>query len=223
MEALSLRCRWIGRRYHGVVFVNVFEVRLCIPPPVAIDRHQARSRPSSQVVSLVGPGARIRRRVCRHRCRGCLRKGWGHCTERCRWRTGRRDKSAAALLATARVLATCRTRTAPELAVGAVLPAASRLVTVVWVLALVADLLFLGKPLPAVLDLLRLFSPLLTDEFADLRVGEPRMLCCHLGLVVLAVEDECCPANKQVSAKGNQCFQGEAEVDQKRLFEKVGR
>jgi hypothetical protein len=64
------------------------------------------------------------------------------------------------------------------------------LVPVVGILALVVLLLLLGKLLPLVLALLGLVAPLLADNLGDLWVGEPWVCLHHLGLVVLAVEDE---------------------------------
>lgn len=83
------------------------------------------------------------------------------------------------------------------------------MITVVRVLLLMADFLFLyfisvvrvqvvcGRPylckdLPLVFDFCRLLSPLLTDYFGDLRVCESRMLGCDCRLIVLAVKDESC-------------------------------
>jgi hypothetical protein len=51
-------------------------------------------------------------------------------------------------------------------------------------------LLLLGEQLPLVLALLGLLAPLLADDLGDFWVGKPWVLLHHLGLVVLAVEDE---------------------------------
>jgi hypothetical protein len=55
-----------------------------------------------------------------------------------------------------------------------------------------ADLLFICQSFPAVLDFFWLVSPLLADDFGDLRVGKPGVVSDDLSLVVLSVEDERC-------------------------------
>jgi hypothetical protein len=71
-----------------------------------------------------------------------------------------------------------------------------RLVSIVWVLALVAYFFLLGESLPRVLDFLGLLSPLLTYELGNLGVGESRVLSGNLSLVVLSVKNEGC--NKEI-------------------------
>lgn len=73
-----------------------------------------------------------------------------------------------------------------------VLVASSRLILVLWVFALMMQLLFLGQLLPLFLVLVRFSPPLLADDLGDLRVGEAGVFGHDAGLVVLAVEDECC-------------------------------
>ena len=67
-----------------------------------------------------------------------------------------------------------------------------RLVSILGVLALVPLLLFLGQGLPLLLAFLGFFAPLLADDFRDFGVGQARVGLDYCGLMVLAVEDECC-------------------------------
>ena len=54
-----------------------------------------------------------------------------------------------------------------------------------------AKLLLFGKSFPLVLNFNGLIAPLLTDDLRDLWIRKPRMLSNDLGLVMLAVKDEC--------------------------------
>lgn len=128
----------------------------------------------------------------RHHARGRSR-------ERSRRRPRGRDVPPAALEAAAGILAVRRHGSGVAAVVAAahavrvlLVAAPPRLVPVVGELVAVADLLLLGEPLPAGLDVVGLLAPLLADQLRDLRVREPRVLRCYLGLVVLAVEDEGC-------------------------------
>jgi len=55
-----------------------------------------------------------------------------------------------------------------------------------------AELFFLSEGFPLGLDFDCLIAPLFADYLRDLWVGETRVLRDDFGLVVLAVEDECC-------------------------------
>lgn len=146
-----------------------------------------------QASATAAPTARPRRHG-RHR--PSSRRG----RKRRRRRARGGDVPPAALETAAGVLAARRHR--PGGAVVGVSPVAiggrglvaapPRLVPVVRELVAVADLLLLGEPLPAGLDVVGLLAPALADQLGDLGVREPRVLRGHLGLVVLAVEDEGC-------------------------------
>ena len=106
----------------------------------------------------------------RRREKRCRRGPWG------------RDVSSSALGASTRVLARCRGRSS-----GGSLSAATRLVPVVRVLALVALLFLLGQSLPLVLLVLGFLAPKLADDFGYLRIREARVVHSDLALVVLTV------------------------------------
>jgi hypothetical protein len=55
-----------------------------------------------------------------------------------------------------------------------------------------AELFFLSESFPLGLDLNCLIAPLFADDLGDLWVGEARILRDDFGLMMLAVEDECC-------------------------------
>ena len=113
---------------------------------------------------------------------------------------------STALGTTARIFPSSKKRrprcstTTPSTTVSAVATSASlaalvappRLVAVVWVLLLVLALLFFGQASPPRLLVLGLLLPPVADDLGDFRVGGPRMCSDYLGLVGLAVEDECC-------------------------------
>lgn len=133
-----------------------------------------------------------------------VQRGVGRCVahvSRCRSREGRRcrDKrrgrrpgsrnvSPSALGTAARVFVTARRRLM-TIAAG-VLPAPTRLVAVVRVLPLVSGLLFFSQPLPAVLELFGLLTPLFAYQFGNLRVSEARVFGSDGRLVMLPVQNE---------------------------------
>lgn len=77
--------------------------------------------------------------------------------------------------------------------------AAARLVPVVRVVALVAGLFFFREALPVVLDVGGFLAPVVADDLGDVWVREAGELRHHVGLVVLAVEDEGCWEHKKQS------------------------
>ena len=64
------------------------------------------------------------------------------------------------------------------------------MISVVWILTLVALLLLLGEEFPLILAVFGLVAPLFADNLGNIRVGEPRVLLHHLSLVMLAVKNE---------------------------------
>ncbi len=115
----------------------------------------------------IGGHGRLRGRRREKRCR---RGPWG------------RDVSSSALGASTRILTRCRGRSS-----GGSLSAATRLVPVVRVLALVALLFLFGQSLPLVLLVLGFLAPKLADDLGYLRIGEARVVHSDLALVVLTV------------------------------------
>lgn len=72
------------------------------------------------------------------------------------------------------------------------LTTSSGLITIVGVLLLVALLLFFCQTLPCLLDVVDFMLPFLTNNFGDFRVGQFWIVSRHLGLMVLAVQNESC-------------------------------
>lgn len=179
-----LRRPW-PRGHHRVVLVDVMQMRLWVSTVHSIQRHRARSRSPTQVVRL--DHAWVRRYIGRHAAGAGPHEVGRRGAERRRRGSRRGYIAAAALRAVARVLAG-----RGERSVICRLASASRLVSVVGVLALVADLLLLREPLPVVLDVLGLLPPLLADELRYLRVRESGVTCRDLPLVVLSVKNEGC-------------------------------
>lgn len=66
---------------------------------------------------------------------------------------------------------------------------------------LMAKLLFLSERFPLSLDFDCLIAPLLANDLGDLRVGETGILRDDLGLMMLAIEDECFAMSVAVTIK----------------------
>lgn len=64
------------------------------------------------------------------------------------------------------------------------------------ILLLMSQLLFLRQTLPLTLNLLRLVSPLLTNNLRNLRIRKPRMLGHDVCLIMLAVQNESVPGSR---------------------------
>lgn len=69
--------------------------------------------------------------------------------------------------------------------------ASSGLISVVGVLMLVTLLLLFSELLPIFLDVFTLMLPLVSYDFRNLWVGELRVLCSNLRLMMLTVQNKC--------------------------------
>lgn len=110
-----------------------------------------------------------------------------------KWRRGRpwrRDVPSTTLGTPSLVLA--RTRSSRRSGSRAVFAAATRLVLVLRVLALVPRFLLLGQAFPIVFGLVVCFLPLIANDFRNFWISEARILENHASLVVLTVEYESC-------------------------------